>query len=45
VAAVTILTLASERVSFTKVIESSPALSRLDALGRPQPSFRGDPVT
>ena len=44
-AAVTILTLASERVSLTKVIESSPLLSRLDALGRPQPSFRGDPVT
>ncbi len=44
-AAVTILTLASERVSFTTVIESSPVLSRLDALGRPQPSFRGDPVT
>jgi len=44
-AALTILTLASERVSFTTVIESSPVLSRLDVLGRPQPSFRGDPVT
>ena len=44
-AALTILTLASERVSFTTVIESSPVLSRLDALGRPQPSFRADPVT
>ncbi len=44
-AAVTFLTLASERVSFTTVIESIPVLSRLDALGRPQPSFRGDPAT
>jgi len=44
-AAVTFLTLVSEKVSFTKVIESSPGLRRLDALGRPPRSSHGDPLT
>ena len=34
-AVVTVLTLISEKVSFTKVIESTPGLRELDALGRP----------
>jgi hypothetical protein len=34
-AVVTALTLASEKFSFTTVIEATPGLRELDALGRP----------
>jgi len=36
-AVLTALTLTSEKVSFTKVIESTPGLRELDAFGRRQP--------
>ena len=39
-AVLAVLTLASEKVSFTKVIESTPGLRELDALGRPGWSSR-----
>lgn len=42
---VTALTLASEKVSFTTVIESTPGLRELDALGRPSASGRSPSVT
>ena len=44
-AVLTALTLASEKVSFTKVIESTPGLRELDALGRPSRPSAGAPVT
>ena len=42
-AAIVALTLASEKVSFTKVIERTPALRRLDMLGR-RPAPRAVPL-
>ncbi|WP_237565644.1 hypothetical protein [Ornithinimicrobium cavernae] len=38
---VTALTLASEKVSFTRVIEATPVLRELDALGRTRPGSAG----
>jgi UDP-N-acetylmuramyl pentapeptide phosphotransferase/UDP-N-acetylglucosamine-1-phosphate transferase len=45
-AGIAALTLASEKVSFTKVIEATPGLRELDLLGRPaKPSDDGQPGT